>query len=270
MTLKVNNVSYSYPGSNNDALRNVSLEIHENEFVAFLGPNGSGKSTLSRFLNGIERPDHGEVIVDGLKTSNEICLPSIREKVQIVFQNPENQQVGITIFEDIAFGLANIGFPTNQMEERIHSVLKLVNLNETPDRLVTTLSGGEKQKLALASVLALRPNYLILDESTSMLDPYSSKYFLAALKQARNELSFAVIYITHHLEEIEEADRVFLFNNGSLLKSCVLEELYEETHLLKECKLRMPYFRHLNLLIKRQGIDLAKYADDLNELESFR
>ncbi|TGA96135.1 ATP-binding cassette domain-containing protein [Sporolactobacillus shoreae] len=264
--IKVNHVSFSYPGSNRNALKDVSLTIHENEFVALLGPNGSGKSTLSMFLNGIEIPDQGEVLVDGIKTSDEMHLPAIRRKVQIVFQNPENQQVGITVFEDIAFGLSNIGFPTDQMEEKVHLVLNLVNLNVPLDREVANLSGGEKQKLALASVLALEPEYLILDESTSMLDPFSARYFLTALKQARRKLSFALIYITHHLQEIEEADRVFLFNDGSLLKGCTLEELYQDSTSLEICKLKMPYFRHLGLLIKEQGVDVLKHANELEEL----
>ncbi|CQR57353.1 ATP-binding cassette domain-containing protein [Paenibacillus riograndensis] len=236
------------------ALSKVSLDIQPGEFVALLGRNGSGKSSLSRLLNGIELPTEGTVTVDGRRTAEPHEVQEIRRAVQIVFQNPENQQVGLTVGEDIAFGLSNIGWPQQEIRSRIAWALQLVGLEADEERPVTRLSGGEKQKLALASVLALAPRYLILDEATSMLDPVARRRFVETLHEVRQRVPFTLIYITHHLEEVMGADRWVLFREGRIVTSGPPSGLQKDTQLLHDCGLELPYYYKLAELLRRSGI----------------
>lgn len=244
------------------ALSHVSLNIAPGEFVAFLGRNGSGKSSLSRLLNGIELPTEGTVSVNGHLTEDRRAIPVIRRAVQIVFQNPENQQVGLTVGEDIAFGLSNIGWPQHDISNRISWAIDLVGLEADEERPVTNLSGGEKQKLALASVLALAPHYLILDEATSMLDPVARQQFVATLHKVRMEYPFTLIYITHHLEEVANADRWVLFRSGELVTSGTPAELEMNTKLLQDCGLELPYYRSLAGLLSASGLPVTTAMDE--------
>lgn len=257
--ISIRNVSFSYTGGEPPvwALRDVSLELEPGEFVAFLGPNGSGKSSLTRLLNGIELPTEGSILVEGDDTADPHAVPSIRRRVQIVFQNPENQQVGLTVGEDIVFGLSNIGWPQEDMQRRIRWALNAVRLDADEDRLVTQLSGGEKQKLALASVLALAPRCLILDEATSMLDPVSRKQFVETLHEVRREHPFTLIYITHHLEEVFEADRWVLFRQGGVQAVGKPADLWTQEELLSGCGLELPYPRRLALAARRLGVPIT-------------
>lgn len=254
--ISLRDVSFAYeaaePGT--FALRHVNLEIRNHEFLALLGPNGSGKSSLSRLLNGIEIPAEGTVEVDGLATTDSKTLGEIRRKVQIVFQNPENQQVGISVGEDIAFGLSNIGCPQPEMSGRIRHSLALAGLDVEYDRLVKELSGGEKQKLALAAVLALAPDYLILDEATSMLDPMARKQFVASLYEARRLQPFTLIYITHHLEEVLMADRLVLFKEGAVTAEGSPANILANEPLLAECGLELPFLPALALRLQQRGL----------------
>lgn len=265
--IQIRNVSFSYPGADAGqwAVRDVDLEIGDHEFIAFLGPNGSGKSSLSRLLNGIELPTRGAVLVDGLDTADEGAIPAIRRKVQIVFQNPENQQVGITVGEDVAFGLSNMGWPQAEMAGRIRWALETAGLEVDEDRLVNELSGGEKQKLALASVLALGPRYLILDESTSMLDPQARAQFVQSLETARRRHPFAVIYVTHHLEEALKADRWALFAEGRLLALGKPDDLWIREGLMEQCGLELPYLHRVWLSLKERGLPVPLSIQEWEE-----
>ncbi|AET61238.1 ABC transporter related protein [Paenibacillus terrae HPL-003] len=250
------------------ALSHISLSIAPGEFIAFLGRNGSGKSSLSRLLNGIEQPTAGIITVEGHSTSDHAAIPDIRRAVQIVFQNPENQQVGITVGEDIAFGLSNIGWPQHDIRNRIAWAISLVGLDADEERPVTNLSGGEKQKLALASVLALAPRYLILDEATSMLDPVARRQFVETLHKVRRQHPFTLIYITHHLEEVVDADRWVLFRSGELAASGTPEELEQNVSLLEDCGLELPYTRRLAILLRQSGLPISANVNvqELREL----
>lgn len=262
--IQIKNVSFSYNHEVDHtlettyALRGVNLDIQHNEFIAFLGPNGSGKSSLSRLLNGIEQPTEGYIEIDGLRTDEEKALGDIRRKVQIVFQNPENQQVGISVGEDIAFGLSNFGWPREKMPERINWALNAVGLDVDLDKPVTRLSGGEKQKLALAAVMAIDPQVLILDESTSMLDPLGRTEFLNSLLHIRKAKAFTLIYITHHLEEVLNADKWALFLNGQITKVGKPNEIWENKSLLENCGLELPYLRRLSLEFQKRGLSIPE------------
>ncbi|WP_438434304.1 ATP-binding cassette domain-containing protein [Gorillibacterium sp. sgz500922] len=243
------------------ALSGVSLEVRPGEFVALLGRNGSGKSSLTRLLNALQQPAEGTVLVEGRPTSDPKLTQAIRRTVQIVFQNPENQQVGLTVGEDIAFGLSNIGWPQAEMAERIAWATRLVGLAAGEDRPVSGLSGGEKQKLALASVLALAPRCLILDEATSMLDPVARRQFVETLHRVREEQPFTLIYITHHLEEVMAADRWYLFRSGEIEASGTPAELADQPALLAACGLELPYARRLSFLLRSRGIPVSANPD---------
>lgn len=250
------------------ALSGVSLEVRPGEFVALLGRNGSGKSSLTRLLNALQQPAEGTVLVEGRPTSDPKLTQAIRRTVQIVFQNPENQQVGLTVGEDIAFGLSNIGWPQAEMADRIAWATRLVGLAAGEDRPVSGLSGGEKQKLALASVLALAPRCLILDEATSMLDPVARRQFVETLHRVREEQPFTLIYITHHLEEVMAADRWYLFRSGEIEASGTPAQLADQPALLAACGLELPYARRLSFLLRSRGIPVSANpdADELRRL----
>ncbi|MEE3661730.1 ATP-binding cassette domain-containing protein [Brenneria sp. g21c3] len=260
--IDVQDVAFHYYGEPQAALSQTSLAIHPGEFVALLGRNGSGKSSLARLLNGIELPTQGQVTVDGHSTADREAIPAIRRAVQIVFQNPENQQVGITVGEDIAFGLSNIGWPQPEIAGRIAWAIRLTGLDVEEDRPVSQLSGGEKQKLALAAILALAPRYLILDEATSMLDPVARRQFVATLHEVRKQTPFALIYITHHLEEVLDADRWLLFEQGRLLADAPPSALQTQLALLQTCGLELPYYLHLAALLRQRGLSAPP---DMNE-----
>ncbi|WP_058304151.1 ATP-binding cassette domain-containing protein [Gorillibacterium timonense] len=268
--IKIQDVTFFYdetsePSDNagvKPALSHLTLDIMPGEFVAFLGRNGSGKSSLSRLLNGIELPTEGEVVVNGLATTEPHSISAVRRAVQIVFQNPENQQVGLTVGEDIAFGLSNIGYPQEKMADRITWAIQLVGLEADEERPVSHLSGGEKQKLALASVLALAPQYLILDEATSMLDPVARKQFVETLHEVRARFPFTLLYITHHLEEVMTADRWMLFREGSLVASGSPAKLERDESLLEECGLELPYYHALAERLRQHGIPVTSSLDE--------
>ena len=215
--IEFDNVSFSYdPHQLAPVIRDLDLRIPPGQHLALLGRNGSGKSTIARLVNGLYQPTRGSVRVDGYETSRPGELAAVRAAVQLVFQNPENQQVGTTVYEDIAFGLANRAVPTEQMEARARQALDKAGLDIDLNRDIRTLSGGELQRFALAGVLALRPRYLVLDEATSMLDPAGRARFLAGLARLTERGELGIIQITHHLDEIETADRAIVLIDGKM------------------------------------------------------
>jgi energy-coupling factor transport system ATP-binding protein len=259
--IRVNNVSYSYSeedefASDRYALRNVTLDIPDGAYVAFMGSNGSGKSTLARMLNGLLKPMEGSVTVDGLDTRDGGTRQDLRRIVQLVFQNPENQIVGVTLEDDIAFGLSNIGYPQRDMAIRIDWALKQVGLDGRQRQSVFQLSGGEKQKLALASVLALSPRYIILDEATSMLDTASREQFLQTLHLIRESERFGLIHITHHFEEAWGAEHLVLFRDGVIESAGTPEYLLNEPDLLAACGIELPYLAQISAALRRHGVEV--------------
>ncbi|SHF39343.1 energy-coupling factor transport system ATP-binding protein [Seinonella peptonophila] len=265
--IELDNVSYRYLGGDSQtwALHDINLQLASTQFVAFLGQNGSGKSTLSRLLNGLELPSNGSVSIDGLSTDQSDQLTQIRRSVQVVFQNPDTQQVGLTLAEDIAFGLSNIGYPQSKMMNRVKWALGLVGLQHASDYFVHELSGGEKQKLALAAVLALSPTYLVLDEATSMLDPMARREFLHMLHQIRHKQPFALLYITHHLDEVLHADRWIFLHHGKIVADGHPNDLLQNEDLFIRCGLEIPYRIRLIHQLHKQGMDIP-WATSIDQL----
>lgn len=266
--IALNDVTFSYPAApTRPAIKNVSFSIAPGQYVGLVGSNGSGKSTLARLLNGLHLPRSGTVTIDGLSTTVPSDLAAVRRTVQMVFQNPENQQVGTTIMEDICFGLANIATPTGEMRERALRVLDAVGLNLDPDRELDTLSGGELQRVALASSLALEPTYLILDEATSMLDPAGRDQLLSTAREL-NRRGTAIIHITHHLEEVEQADRLLVMSEAQLIADAPPAEIFARPQLLQSAGLRAPYrWREVNNPITSTRVGQSETSDSILDVK---
>ena len=213
--LKAENVSFSYD-KKTEVLKDVSLEVKRGEYIAIIGHNGSGKSTLARLFNALIVPDFGKVYIDGLDTSIKDNQFKIRENVGVVFQNPDNQLVASIVVDDVAFGPENLGLSREEIGNRIDFALKAVGMESFRKASPERLSGGQKQRIAIAGVLALKPQILVLDESTSMLDPEGRREVLNVVKKLNKENGVTVIAITHYMEEVVDADRVIVVNDGEV------------------------------------------------------
>jgi energy-coupling factor transport system ATP-binding protein len=216
LMIRVDSLSYRYPGADRDALRSICLQFAEGSFTAIMGANGSGKSTLARCLNGLLYPTSGRVLVDGWSTAEASALPAIRRQVGLVFQDPNTQMTSPTIERELAFGLQNIGLPTTEMHQRVEEELQRLGFTSRRDDPPATLSGGEKQRLALASVMMLRAKYLVLDEPTTFLSPTSRLQLMEDLSRLHREQHVTVILITQHLREAHRAERIVVLENGTV------------------------------------------------------
>ncbi|EDP68727.1 ABC transporter, ATP-binding protein [Carnobacterium sp. AT7] len=261
ITLK--NISYQYHDTDErPALKNVSLSIEEGEWIAIIGHNGSGKSTLAKTINGLVAPSQGEVTVGGLILSEE-NIWNIREMVGMVFQNPDNQFVGSTVQDDVAFGLENQGVPRADMIERVKSAITRVKMQDFMEKEPARLSGGQKQRVAIAGVVALRPRIIILDEATSMLDPQGRQEVLATVKEIKEKANLTVISITHDIDEAANANRILVMKNGELVQEGTPEEIFSYGDQLVEMGLDLPFAEKLKSDLRDRGI--AVPADYLTE-----
>jgi energy-coupling factor transport system ATP-binding protein len=229
-------VSFSYPGSGRPALSGVSLDLRQGEYVGVVGPNGGGKSTLVRLLNGLLKPDSGRVLVSGRDPATEPF--EVRKHLGLLFQNPENGLVAPFVEDDVAFGLENRGVPREEMRERVARAIRTVGLEGFERREPHTLSGGEKQRVALAGLLVAEPEILVLDEPTSMLDSAGRMEVLEYLHALQSEKT--VLHVTHHLEELTGADRIYVLNGGELVADETPERFFSNAELLRENRLVLP------------------------------
>ena len=236
-------VSFSYPGSERPALSGISLELRRGEYVGVVGPNGGGKSTLVRLLNGLLKPDSGRIRVSGHDPATEPF--EVRRHLGVLFQNPENGLVAPFVEDDVAFGLENLGVPREEMRERVAWAIRAVGLEGYERREPHTLSGGEKQRVALAGLLAVEPEILVLDEPTSMLDAAGRGEILERLEALRAQKT--ILHVTHHLEELINADRILVFNGGELVANESPERLFSDAGLLRENRLVLPVVPRLAL-----------------------
>jgi energy-coupling factor transport system ATP-binding protein len=236
-------VSFSYPGSARPALSDVSFELQTGEYVGVVGPNGGGKSTLVRLLNGLLKPDSGRVLISGHDPATEPF--EVRKHLGVLFQNPENGLVAPFVEDDVAFGLENLGVPREEMLGRVAGAIRAVGLAGYERREPDTLSGGEKQRVALAGLLAVEPGILVLDEPTSMLDATGRREVLEHLRALRSKKT--VLHVTHHLEELTGADRILVLNGGELTADKTPERLLSDAELLRENRLVLPVLPRLAL-----------------------
>ena len=236
-------VSFSYPGSAQPALSGVSLDLRRGEYVGVVGPNGGGKSTLVRLLNGLLKPESGRVLVSGRDPATEPF--EVRKHLGVLFQNPENGLVAPFVEDDVAFGLENRGVPREEMRDRVDRAVRAVGLEGYQRREPHTLSGGEKQRVALAGLLAVELEILVLDEPTSMLDAAGRREVLDYLQDLRSEKT--VLHVTHHLEELTDADRILVLNGGEIVAEETPERLFSNADLLRENRLILPVVPRLAL-----------------------
>lgn len=257
--IKANDIVFSYIGSDETALKGITFSVYDNEWVAILGKNGSGKSTLGKILNGILLPDEGELTIDEIPLSEE-RIWDIREKVGMVFQNPDNQFVGATVIDDVAFGMENMGIPREEMHSRADMVLGQVGMLDYKNTEPHMLSGGQKQRVAIASILAMKPSILILDESTSMLDPKGTAEVLHIVSELKEQEKLSVLSITHDLEELELADRVLVLSEGQIVYEGIPEELFKEVTLLRQLGLDVPFSVRVSEQLQAKGIDIGQHG----------
>lgn len=253
--IQVKNVSFSYDKTNS-VISNLSLEIKKGEFVSVIGHNGSGKSTLAKLFNGLLIPDQGEIIVDGISSSDKKRLFEIRKKVGVVFQNPDNQLVASIVEDDVAFGPENIGVPRAEIGERINYALKAVGMEKFRKSSPERLSGGQKQRIAIAGVLALKPDVLILDESTAMLDPKGRKEVLSVAKKLNQENGTTVVAVTHYMEETLFSDRIIVLDGGKILMQGTPKEIFDRKDELLSAGLELPLSVVIKERLKAKGVDI--------------
>ncbi|MGM9924216.1 MAG: energy-coupling factor ABC transporter ATP-binding protein [Bacillus sp. (in: firmicutes)] len=248
--VRVENVSFTYDGGEQRALNDVTLSVREGEWLAIVGHNGSGKSTLAKLLNGLQFPSSGQIIVKDQVLSEETVW-DVRKEIGMVFQNPDNQFVGSTVQDDVAFGLENNGIPRETMVERVKWALESVKMDAFLDQEPHHLSGGQKQRVAIASVLALQPSIIILDEATSMLDPRGREEVLETVRILKEDRTLTVVSITHDLEEASKADRIIVMNGGQVYREGNPAEIFRLDQELTDIGLDIPF-----------SIKLSKALDD--------
>lgn len=256
--IKLENVSYTYEEAEEPALRSISLEIMPGEFVAVLGHNGSGKSTLAKLLNALYIPTEGCVTVCGMDTREDRNTIPIRQRAGMIFQNPDNQIVSSVVKEDVAFGLENMGVPTEEMIPRIESALAAVHMIEFADKAPHLLSGGQKQRVAIAGVLAMEPDVLIADEATAMLDPSGRREVLDTVRKLNRQKGITVVWITHFMEEAAQADRVVVVSDGTVVRDGAPRQIFEEIDALRALHLDVPHMTDLAHQLRQAGMPLPK------------
>lgn len=238
--LELNNVSYRYEGAAQNALSGVTMTIEDGEMLAIVGHNGSGKSTLAKHLNGLLLPTGGNVTIDGMDTKNEDALLAIRQRVGMVFQNPDNQLVTTIVEEDVGFGPENLGVPPKEIRGRVDAALESVGMTAYADKASHALSGGQKQRIAIAGMLAMQPEVLVLDEATAMLDPEGRREVLEIVKRLHRETGLTVVMITQFMEETLSCDRVVVMGGGKLQFSGTPREVFRRSAELRTLGLDVP------------------------------
>ncbi|WP_134644432.1 energy-coupling factor ABC transporter ATP-binding protein [Weissella cibaria] len=255
--IELSHVTYSYPNSDTPALNDLSLTINQGEWVAIIGHNGSGKSTLAKLLNYLLAPTAGDITIAGTPVTEE-NMWDIRDMVGMVFQNPDNQFVGATVADDVAFGLENRGIARDEMITRVQAALTEVQMAAFADREPARLSGGQKQRVAIASVLAIQPKILILDEATAMLDPKGRREMIALVHELKTRMGdeLTVLSITHDIEEAASADYVVVINDGDLIETGAPAQVFANADKLRKYGLAVPFAEQLKEKLRERGIDV--------------
>lgn len=250
------------------AVDNVDLDIQAGEFVAVLGHNGSGKSTFAKHINALLLPTEGTIWIDGMDTAKEPELWKIRQKAGMVFQNPDNQIIGTVVEEDVGFGPENMGIPTDDIWKRVNDSLEKVGMTAYRYQSPNKLSGGQKQRVAIAGVMAMRPRCIILDEPTAMLDPNGRKEVLEAVRELNRKEKVTVILITHYMEEVIHADRVYVMDSGNVVMQGNPKEIFSQVDTLKKYGLDVPQVTLLAYELKKSGVDVPDGILTTEELVS--
>ena len=268
--IDVKDLVYTYSKEQGDdnlcpAIDHVSIEIKRGEYIAIAGSNGSGKSTLARCLNGLLLPTEGEILVDGMDTNDDDLIWDIRKKIGMVFQNPDNQIVSSMVEDEVAFGPENIGIENPELRKRVDNALKSVGMYEYRNREAHKLSGGQKQRIAIAGAVAMRPDCIVFDEPTAMLDPKGRSQVMKVIREL-NDQGITIILITHFMEEVAEADRVLVMKSGKLLADSVPEDVFADTNLIESAGLEIPAAVLLRNELIENGINLSHEVINKDDL----
>lgn len=250
----------------NRAIDDVSLDIKDGDFVAILGHNGSGKSTFAKHMNGILMPTEGTVWISGMDTSDDESLWDVRKKVGMVFQNPDNQIIGNVVEEDVGFGPENMGIPTEEIWKRVDQSLEAVGMSTYRMKSPNKLSGGQKQRVAIAGVMAMRPKCIVLDEPTAMLDPNGRREVIKTIHDLNRQEGITVLLITHYMEEVINADRVIVMDDGRIVMDGTPKEIFSRVKELKSYRLDVPQVTELAFELKEAGVNLPDGILSLEEL----
>ena len=257
----IRNVSHTFEteeGKSFEALKNITAQIRKGGFTAIIGTNGSGKSTLARHLNALLLPTEGELLVDGMNTSDESAVWKIRQKVGMVFQNPDNQLVAAIVEEDVAFGPENLGVPPEEIRERMEQALEKVGMTAYRGQAPSMLSGGQKQRIAIAGVLAMQPDCIVLDEPTAMLDPKGRAEVMATIHELNEKEGITIVLITHFMEEAVTADRVMVIDRGVLQMDGTAREVFSQADKLTEIGLDVPVAADLSRRLRKAGMSVSE------------
>ena len=257
--IEVSNLTFTYSSQGEEdappALRDINLRIEAGETIAIIGHNGSGKSTLAKLLAAILHPTSGAVLIDDLHTTaTGEALWTIRQRVGMVFQNPDDQLVANSVIDDIAFGPENLGLPRFEIEERIQEAMRLLDLNDYAEMAISELSVGQKQRVAIAGVLAMRPRYLLLDEPTTMISGHTARNLLATLRRLAREQNITVIHITHYMHEVTAFERVIVMDEGKILLDGTPAEVFARADELQAVGLAVPLVTSLGKRLRLKGL----------------
>lgn len=266
--IEMTDVSFRYTEENPELILNqVSLAIEKGEWITIIGPNGSGKSTLTKAMNGLIIPNQGKIVIDGTEMNQE-NLWSVRRKIGMVFQNPENQFVGATVEDDVAFGLENIQMPRDEMKIQVKDALERVDMWDLADRQPANLSGGQKQRAAIAGVIASRPEIIVLDEATSMLDPLGRQIVFETIKEIKEEDDLTIISITHDINEALESDRIVVMEKGEIVAVGTPKEIFAYGEHLIDLGLEVPFSETLKTSLREIGFAVPdEYLTDERMME---
>lgn len=248
------------------AVDHVDLTVKKGEFLVVLGHNGSGKSTLAKMMNGLNLPTSGDVSVMGMNTKEEERIWDIREKVGMVFQNPDNQIVATIVEEDVAFGPENLGIESSEIRRRVDKALEIVEMKDYIKHAPHLLSGGQKQRVAIAGILAMNPDCIIFDEPTSMLDPSGREEVMRTIKMLNKEEDKTIVLITHYMDEAVQADRILVMNEGKIRLEGTPKEIFKQVGKIKEFGLDVPQVTELSHHLKKAGIEVKDDALSIEEL----
>ena len=272
--IEVKDLAYEYIRRDDDgnvesinrAIDNINFTIKKGDFVAILGANGSGKSTLAKHINAILYPTQGSVWVDGVDTSLEEHIWTIRQTAGMVFQNPDNQIIGTVVEEDVGFGPENLGVPTDEIWERVERSLQKVGMLDYRKHSPNKLSGGQKQRVAIAGIMAMEPKCIVLDEPTAMLDPNGRKEVISTAKELNQKDNVTVLLITHHMDEVIFADKVIVMDQGKIVMEGKPREIFSRVDDIKKYRLDVPQVTELAYELRKAGIDIPKGILTIDEL----
>jgi energy-coupling factor transporter ATPase len=262
--IQVQNLFYRYVDNTEPVLKNISMVIHEGEYIAIIGPNGCGKTTFVRHLNGLLRPTEGEVRINEMNTRDPLALSLIRQKVGMVFQNPDNQLVGMTVEEDVSFGPGNLNLPPAEIRRRVEESLDVVGMKKYAKSPPFALSAGEKQLVAIAGVLAMNPRCIVFDEPTAYLDPSARRKILQVMREL-NGRGITIVHVTHHMDDIAQADRVMVMNGGTMIVNDSPTHVFSRVEWLKGMGLGVPKVTELMWKLREMGAEVNPHLFTVDE-----